>query len=377
LGIIDSVEERQDVEARLKRRFGDELKFDHKYGTAARQQVDFSSPFAAFEMFGELLGGKKNKVHKTSVAIVYVDGAITLGTAEASPFSGSGGGAGSSDLRRALDDAAADDTIKAVVLRINSPGGSATASDIILDATRRVKEKKPLVVSMGDVAASGGYYVACAADTVFADEATITGSIGVVGGKLATTDMWNKVGITFKGYPRGKHADLLSSARVFSPEERTHMQSWMDEMYGVFKGHVTAARGKKLKKPIDELAGGRVFTGGQALELGLVDKLGTLEDAIKFAASAAKLDKYELRVVPEPKSFFELLLDDSAGDKSSEKRLGAPLAPGRSSLLEAALPLINTLDPQRVAKVRLALTRLELIQREGIVLMAPEFLLGR
>ena len=377
LGIIDAVEQRQDVEGRLKRHFGAEVKFDHKYGTASRQHVDFSSPLAAFEIFGELLGSKKNKVHKTSVAIVYVDGPIMLGEAEASPFSGSSGSASSSDLRRALDDAAADDTIKAVVLRVNSPGGSATASDIILDATRRVKDKKPLVVSMGGVAASGGYYVACAADTVFADEATITGSIGVVGGKLATTKMWNKVGITFKGYPRGKHADLLSSARTFSPEERAHMQAWMDEIYGVFKGHVTAARGKKLKKPIDELAGGRVYTGKQALDLGLVDKLGTLDDAVKFAASEAKLDKYDLRVVPEPKSFFELLLDDTAGDKSTDKRLGARLVQGESSLLRAALPLMQALDPQRLAAVRLAIVRLDLLQREGIVLMAPEMLLEK
>jgi protease-4 len=377
LGIIDSVEQQQDVEGRLKRHFGDDVKFDHKYGTASRQHVDFSSPLAAFEIFGELLGGKKNRVHKTSVAIVYVDGPIMLGEAEASPFSGTSGTANSSDLRRALDAAAADDTIKAVVLRVNSPGGSATASDIILDATRRVKDKKPLVVSMGDVAASGGYYVACAADTVFADEATITGSIGVVGGKLATTDMWNKVGITFKGYPRGKHADLLSSARVFSPEERTQMQAWMDEIYGVFKGHVTAARGKKLKKPIDDLAGGRVYTGKQALDLGLVDKIGTLDDAVKFAASEAKLNQYDLRVVPEPKNFFELLLDDTGGDQSTDKRLGARLMHGESSLLRAALPLMQALDPQRVAAVRLAIVRLDLLQREGIVLMAPEMVLGK
>jgi protease-4 len=377
LGIIDHVEQRQGVEARLKRRFGDDVKFDHKYGQTSRQQVDFSSPFAAFEIFGEILGGKKKKAHKTSIAIVYVDGPIMLGTAETSPFSGGSGTAASSDLRRALDQVATDDTIHAVVLRINSPGGSATASDIILDATRRVKAKKPLVVSMGNVAASGGYYVACAADTVFADEATITGSIGVVGGKMATTEMWKKIGITFKEYPRGKHAGVLSSAQVFTPEERTHMQAWMDEIYGVFKGHVTAARGKKLKKPIDDLAGGRVYTGKQALDLGLVDKIGTLEDALKFAASEAKLETYELRVVPEPKNFLELLLEDSTGDKSTDKHLGGRLMHDPSGLLQAALPLLQRLDPQRMGALRLALLRLDLVNREGVVLMAPEMLLGR
>ena len=131
--------------------------------------------------YAELLGGAKKKAYKDSVAIVYVEGPIVEGSPDASPLSFGGGVAASTPIRRALDKAAADDTIKAVVLRVNSPGGSATASEIILDATKRVKAKKPLVVSMGDVAGSGGYYVACGADTIFADQATITGSIGVVG----------------------------------------------------------------------------------------------------------------------------------------------------------------------------------------------------
>src|SRR5439155_4525784 len=121
------------------------------------------------------------------------------------------GGASSAAIRKALDEAAKDDSVKAVVLRVDSPGGSAVASEIILDATRRVKAKKPFAVSMGDVAGSGGYYVACASDVIFADEATITGSIGVVGGKLATNAMWNKVGVTFKEYNRGQNAGLLGS----------------------------------------------------------------------------------------------------------------------------------------------------------------------
>src|SRR5204862_2097551 len=122
----------------------------------------------------------------------------------------------SSFVRKALDEAARDDSVKAVVLRVDSPGGSAVASEIILDATRRVKARKPFVVSMGDVAGSGGYYVACGADTIFADESTITGSIGVVAGKFMTNDMWKKVGITFKPYQRGKHAAMLSSGRGFT-----------------------------------------------------------------------------------------------------------------------------------------------------------------
>src|SRR5205823_586218 len=258
-------------------------------------KLDLSSPFAVFKMFGDLAAeGSKKKGGKSAVGIVYVNGPISMGSGAASPFDSAG--ATSTAVRKALDEAARDDSIKAVVLRVDSPGGSAVASEIILDATRRVKAKKPFVVSMGDVAGSGGYYVACGADTIFADEATITGSIGVVSGKFMTTEMWKKIGITFKHYQRGKNAALLIYGSVFSKEERARLQSWMDKIYDVFKDHVVAIRGKRLKKPIDDLAGGRVYTGRQALELGLVDKIGTLRDAIDHVAAEAKLSDYEVRV---------------------------------------------------------------------------------
>src|SRR5262249_6508824 len=143
---------------------------------------------------------------------------------------------------------------------------------------------------------------------------TITGSIGVVAGKFATNDMWKKVGITFHPYQRGKHADILRSDKVFSEGERKRIQGWMDEIYDVFKGHVVAVRGKRLKKPIDDLAGGRVYTGRQALELGLVDKIGTLRDATDHVAAMAKLKDYDVRVVPAPKTFLERLLEEAAGE---------------------------------------------------------------
>ena len=241
-----------------------------------------------FNFYAELLGGKKIKSHKDAVAIVYVEGPIVLGSTESSILDPGSKAAASTPIRRALDKAAADDSIKAVVLRVNSPGGSATASEIILNATKRVKAKKPLVVSMGNVAGSGGYYVACGADTIFADATTITGSIGVVGGKLATTEMWNKIGINWKEYNRGDHAALLASSGIFTPEQRKIVQSWMDEIYGVFKSHVTEIRGSRLKKPLDDIAGGRVYMGQQALELGLVDKIGDPGRCRKIRGSRSK-----------------------------------------------------------------------------------------
>jgi protease-4 len=235
---------------------------------------------------------------------------------------------------------------------------------------------------MGNVAGSGGYYVACGADTVFADEATITGSIGVVGGKFATNPMWNKVGITFKPYQRGKNAAMLSSDKTFTPEERKRMQAWMDTIYDVFKGHVVAIRGKRLRKPIEELAGGRVYTGRQALELGLVDKIGTLRDAVGHVAAEAKLKDYEVRIVPEPKNALERLLEEAAGGQEEKPGLDdadrrRPLAGRPASLAAMAMPYLRDLDPQRVTLIVRALGRLQLMQQEGAILMMPELSTGR
>jgi len=376
-GLIDAVEYRQDFEAFLKSKLGDDVVFEHKYGEKKQPQIDFGNPFAVFKLLGDAAAdAKKKKTGKPCVGVVYVDGAISLGKGQASPF-GMSDGAYSSDVRKALDDALRDDTVKAVVLRVDSPGGSAVASEIILEATKRVKAKKPFVVSMGNVAGSGGYYVACAADTIFADESTITGSIGVVAGKLITNPMWAKAGVTFTPFQRGKHADLLSSAKPFSTEERARMQGYMDEIYGVFKGHVKAIRGDRLKKPLEDIAGGRVYTGRQALELGLVDKIGTLQDAVKFVAAKADLTDYEIRGVPEPRNFIEQIMEQAAGGKDDSKRLdvsttGVTLP--QLSFIDLAAPHLKDLDPQRVRLVKTALKQLQTLHQEGVCLVMPELL---
>jgi protease-4 len=369
-GLIDAVEHHQDFETLLKQKYGKDVIFNKKYGRKSKADMDFSSPFAFLKVWGELFKSPERKASaKSAVGIVYVDGAIMDGKSTASPF-GAVGGAFSTDLREALDKAAKDDSIEAVVLRINSPGGSATASEIILDATKRLKAKKPLVVSMGDVAGSGGYYVACGADTIFADETTLTGSIGVVSGKIATTEMWKKVGITFKEYKRGQNAGILSTDDVFSESERARMRAFMDEVYGVFKNHVTEIRGKRLKKTIDDLAGGRVYTGKQALELGLVDKIGTLNDAIAFVAEKANIKDYDVRVVPEPKNFLEQLVEQLSGGKDETGHISMRV--GESPILKMAAPYLQNLDPRRTAGVLSALQRLVILQREGVALTMPE-----
>jgi protease-4 len=372
-GLIDAVEQLQDFEAMLKERCGHDVLFERRYGRKSQAELDFSSPWDFLKIWMQLFGTPaKTAEPKPAVGIVYVNGPILTGKGTSSPF-GSDVGAFSSDVREALQKAEADRSIKAVVLRIDSPGGSATASEIILDATRRLKAKKPFVVSMGDVAGSGGYYVACGADTIFADATTLTGSIGVLGGKLATTEMWRKIGVTFKEYKRGQNAGVFSTDDVFTESERARVRALLDEVYDGFKKHVTDIRGKRLKKPIEDLAGGRVYTGKQALELGLVDRLGTLSDAVAFAADEAKLKTYDVRVVPEPKNFLERLTERASGGKDEPGHVAGTA--GQNGLFKLAAPYLQNLDLRRTAAIASVLSRLEILQREGVVLTMPELLL--
>jgi len=358
--------------AQLKERYGKDVLFEKKYGRKSQPELDFTSPWAILKIWGQLFGEPDKKGQaKPAIGIVYVNGPITTGKGMANPFGGSIG-AFSTEVREALEKATADDSVKAVVLRVDSPGGSATASEIILDATRRLKAKKPLVVSMGSVAGSGGYYVTCAADTIFADATTLTGSIGVLGGKLATTEMWKKVGITFKEYKRGQNAGLFATDDVFTESERARMRALLDEIYDVFKKHVTDIRGSRLKKPIDELAGGRVFTGKQALDLGLVDRLGTLSDAVAFAADQARLKEYDVRVVPEQKNWLEQLSERLSGGKNEPGHVAS--GADENSLLKLAAPYLQNLDPHRTAAIASVLQRLVILQKEGVALTMPEVL---
>ena len=379
MGIIDAAEYRADMLARIKKEYGENIKLSKRYGKKSASDIDFSNPFAMFKIWGQILSGPSKPSKKTAIAIVYVDGAIVPGKPAPSPF-GSDGMAYSDPIRRALDKAAEDDSVKAVVLRVNSPGGSAVASEIILQATRRVAEKKPLVVSMGNVAGSGGYYVSCAADTIFADAGTITASIGVVAGKLATEEMWNSIGITWHPLERGKNAGMLQSGHVFTSEQRENLQDWMNEVYEVFKGHVVAVRGDRLTKPIDEIAGGRVFTGRQALELGLVDRIGTLDDAIEAVAKKANVEKYEVRVIPRPKNFIEVLMSDIAGSDEDNQQIGLQTSNclnGQTSVLwKFIAPALRQLQPQQTESLRRVLTQLEILQQERLSLTMPEIQFG-
>ena len=371
-GLIDAVATRDEFVARVMEGIDGLVKVDNRYGRKKGPQVNLTSPFAFFSILSEMFKTPERS-QKDAIAVIYVEGAIVSGHSQPSPF-GQAGGAYSGDIRKALETAAEDPSIKAVVMRIDSPGGSAEASEVILNATKRVQSHKPLIVSMGDVAGSGGYYIACGADTIFADRATVTASIGVVGGKLVTADMWNKLGVNWIGYQRGANADIFNSERPFDASQRQLLERYMQSVYDVFKGHVAAGRGDKLTKDLDELAGGRVFTGKQALELGLVDRIGGLQAAVEYAATQVSLDDYEVRVIPEPQDFITMLMEDLSGEGSRPTDISTSgavsLLSGHPSL-KGLFDVLRKTEPQRAHALYQALQRVELIRDEGAVMMMP------
>ena len=232
------------------------------------------------------------------IAVIYADGDVVMGKGQNEAIA-------SDDYRALIQKIRNDKSIDAVVLRVNSPGGSALASDIIWREIDLLKKEKPVVVSMGDVAASGGYYIACGADSIFADANTITGSIGVFSViPNAEKFLKNKLGITFDRVKTGQYADAPSATRALTVTEQRFLQAGVDSVYHTFKSRVAAGRQKSVDY-IDSIAQGRVWTGADAIKVGLVDKIGTLNDALASAAKMAKLKGYTIKKYPESKSFIE------------------------------------------------------------------------
>ncbi|WP_293306946.1 signal peptide peptidase SppA [Pedobacter sp. UBA5917] len=240
---------------------------------------------------------------KDKVAVIYANGEINGGE-------GSDNQIGSERISRAIRKARLDDDIKAVVLRVNSPGGSALASDVIWREIVLTKKEKPVIASFGDVAASGGYYIGCAADSIFVQPNTITGSIGVFGIIPNFQNlMTNKLGITFDGVKTGKYADIMATNRPMTEGERFIIQNELNRIYSGFVSRVADGR-KKSKAYIDSIGGGHVWIGTDAVQIGLADRIGSFNDAIKAAAKKAKLKKYKVVEYPDVIDPWKSLMDE-------------------------------------------------------------------
>lgn len=359
-GLVDHLLDADGLRALIKDEVGNEINLVHNYGEAEKTELDLSNPF----MLLAQLARKPETSDKPAVAIIYAEGVITDGDGEGGLFED--GGVGSDAMRKAFRIALRDDQIKAIVLRIDSPGGSALASEVMWQALRRVAEKKPVIVSIGSMAASGGYYLASAGDHIFADPCAIVGSIGVVGGKFVLKDLFEKIGLTTEIYAKGRNADLFSSNEKFTDRQKRMIRNWMQTTYDQFTARVLATRRGKIQD-IDKVARGRIFLAHQALELGMVDELGGLDAAIAHAADRAGLreDSFDVRVVPAPKTLADLIFG-SSDDSTEEARnpFHARSAAGMNTFLEL-------LPSKARGIVRRQLQLAHLLEKRPVVLIAP------
>ncbi len=309
IGLIDQIAYLADTEKSLQTESKAE-KVIRDYGKAKN---DEDENFLA--LLNKLMSPpKKSKSKKNKIAVIYAVGAIEMGKGGGGLMGGSS--VGSETMVKAIREAEEDPTVKAIVLRVDSPGGSALASDLIWNELKR--SKKPTIASMGNIAASGGYYISMGCSKVYAEPGSLTGSIGVVYGKIVFGDTYNWIGIKTENLNRGANAGVSSSRTMFSTGEKKAVTEVMQDVYDQFLDKTVANRqaaGKAITKDkLLPLAGGRIWTGRQLLERGLVDSNGTLQDAILEAKKQAKLEEEpELLILPKLPSILDRFLEGKSG----------------------------------------------------------------
>jgi len=320
--LVDAVAYRDEVYSDVKSKAGDgaQLLYLDKYLSRAGRPHD----------------------HGKTIALVFGVGTVTRGKSDYDPVQGSQN-MGSDTVAGAIRAAAEDKDVKAILFRVDSPGGSYVASDAIWREVVRARQAgKPVIVSMGNLAGSGGYFVAMAADKIVAEPGTITASIGVLGGKMLTSGLWDKVGLSWDEVHQGENATMFTGTQDYTPAEWARFEAWLDRVYVDFTNKV--ADGRKLSKDkVLEIAKGRIWSGQDAKNLGLVDELGGYDTALKLAKRAAGVPAdEEVRVVvyPRPKGFLESELGWPSPDNSEKEAVGQTMA----QILEAVQPVARQLD---------------------------------
>ena len=305
-----SIQNPQDA---VNNRLIDGVKYDDEIKTEIKQRLGINKAdklsFVDVDTYNEAVNVRKYS--KDRIAVIYAEGDIVDGQ-------GANDNIGGDRFRSLIRKARMDNSVKAIVLRVNSGGGSALASEIMWRELQMAKQDgKPVVVSFGDVAASGGYYISCGADSIFSSPNTITGSIGVFGVIPNMGGFFkNKLGITFDGVKTAPYADAPNIYRAMNDAEKQIAQNGVDRIYLQFKQRVANGRKKDIGY-IDSVAQGRVWSGQDAVQLGLVDRIGSLQDAIQCAARMTKLDKYALKEFPESKSWLQNLLNKQKSEPAA------------------------------------------------------------
>jgi protease-4 len=356
LGLVDAIAYADEFEASFAKLVGaKKAVVERNYAKPKAAKLDMSNPFALLEALG---GGRKAKESDADkIAVIYAVGSIVSGKGgEGNPLMGGREQVGSETIVAAVRQAEKDPTVKAIVLRIDSPGGSALASDVMWHELKKCK--KPVIASMGDVAASGGYYIAMAAKKIYAEPGTITGSIGVFGLKLVTGGLEEWAGMKTEVFSRGKNTGVMSSTYPWTESERKALTETVEEVYDQFTRKAAEGRkaaGKDMsQEDVKKVASGRVWTGRQAKANGLVDELGTLSDAIaeaKKQAGVSPKEELEILVLPKAESFIEKLIEGDAKLPFTGGRVQVDVRaiPGLERAVRVAAPLLATQkDPVKV-----------------------------
>lgn len=338
----------------------DRVAYRGELGGKAEKAMDLSNPFLALS---RLFQPAKRRTAGPTLAVLHIDGAIVDGdSTPEGPFSSASVGART--VRNAIKQIAADKNIQGVVVRIDSPGGSAIASEVIWQGLRRLAESKPVWVSVGSMAASGGYYIAVGGQKIFVNPSSIVGSIGVVGGKVSLAGLLEKGRVRVVPRARGPHAAMFGMTRGWNDQELDLIRAKMTETYDLFTDRVREGRpGIDLSRTAE----GRLFLGRDAVRLRMADELGTLDEALERLAESLALESYEVMDFPEPPTLDEILSRAFGGF------IGAPgsLPTGASEQLSL---LREVLGPKRFAALRDAFTMGLMLRREPVLLTAPRVL---
>lgn len=322
-------------------------------------QSESFSPFSIFSGLATPSGGSVNVDHPT-IAVLHINGTIIDGDSSAGGLFGGGTSVGSRTIRNAIETILAEDLIEGVIVRIDSPGGSAIASEVMWQGVERLKSEKPVWVSVGSMAASGGYYVLSAGERVFVNPSSIVGSIGVVGGKYAMGELYDKAKINIVERSRGPMGDLFSSSSAWDSNQIAIMRREMKETYNLFTSRVEAGReGIDLSKTAE----GRLFVGADAVELRMADEVGGIDDAINGLAAKVGLDDFDVVHYPQPPSFEEMLLEQFGQFLQS---------PGVNINLNPFESVLRTmLGAERYESIVDSLNALMLLDKERVLLVSP------
>ncbi|MEO0587843.1 MAG: S49 family peptidase [Planctomycetota bacterium] len=364
-GLVDRVSSRDLIEV-TEVEFGDQFVWDDAMGESM-SAMRVTSPMA---LFGMLFEETDMRPTQPTIAVIHAAGPITSGesTIDGGPFSSES--IGSKTMLEALGLARDEQEIKAVVIRLDSPGGSAIASEVIWQAVRELADSKPVFVSIGGMAASGGYYIACAADEVYVMPQSIVGSIGVVSGKIVLGGTYEKLGIGVTRRERGPRSGMFNSVDAFTDEQRAVVRTSMQRIYDQFRDRVVTGRGNRLPD-VGAIDAGRLFTGRQAIENGMADEIGGLSAAIAAAAERAGLgpDAYAVIDLPQPMSFQEYL-SELLGDTVRSPSVGAP-AEGLAAVALAR----GVMGDEAWTQVSRTLDGLLMLREESVLTLMPTALI--